>query len=380
MVTRICKFKAQPAIEYGIEKATDIFNQKKKLFSKTLNGSRRRLIIIDQSVDKIWGENIRAYCDNVGIEANYLIIECSEPKKNIDTVMQLLEKMNDLNLIRRSEPVIAIGGGILLDMVGFAAALYKRGIPYIRIPTTLVGMVDAAVGLKVGINSFDKRNRLGNYYSPQKTVIDRQFLQSLPIREIKNGMSEILKLAIIHDEVLFSWIEKHGIELKNDRFQTTDIADMVIERSITKMVEQLIANPREDNLRRLVDFGHSFSPYIEMKSHKFGPALSHGEAVILDVFFSCVIACNRKILKPQALHRIKTVIKELELKQYHHLFFNQDNLEKALLEITIHRNGSQNIPLPSEIGSGDFYSDLNPEDLQNALIYLNQNQGEADEL
>jgi 3-dehydroquinate synthase len=197
--------------------------------------------------------------------------------------------MEQFGLVRRDEPVIAVGGGVLLDIAGLAANLYRRGVPYIRVPTTLVGLVDASVGAKTGINFEDRRNRLGTYYPPVAAYLDKSFLATLDTIEISSGLGEILKLAVIKDCRLFELLEQFGAELVDTKFAGVACADEVINRATTGMMDELQPNLWEKNLERVVDFGHSFSPNIEMRSLRDnGRSRSPRQAVTLDVLLSCV--------------------------------------------------------------------------------------------
>jgi len=219
-----------------------------------------------------------------------LVLFVSERNKSMDLVFRVLSELNHLGTSRRSDPPIAVGGGVLLDIVGLAASLYRRGIPYVRVPTTLVAQVDVSVAAKTGVNYEGYRNRLGSYSPPPLTLIDKSFLKTLGTREICNGLGEILKLALIKDAGLFELLEENGADLVADKLQGSGVPDIVIRRAIQGMVEELEPNLWERNLRRVVDYGHSFSPLIEMKAL---PELMHGEAVTLDCVFSAILGYGR---------------------------------------------------------------------------------------
>jgi 3-dehydroquinate synthase len=150
--------------------------------------------------------------------------------------------MEDFGLLRRSEPVIAIGGGSLLDSVAFACSIYRRGVPYIRVPTTLLGIVDVSVAIKTGVNHLGRRNRLGTYYPPSAVFLYRKFIETQSDREICNGLGEILKLAIIEDLSLFLLLEANSALLRKEKFQYGAIPVKVINRAITVMINNLQNN------------------------------------------------------------------------------------------------------------------------------------------
>lgn len=323
--------------------------------------SNRRLVVVDEVV---WGfveKELRDYFEHHKIEAKFCVLECTEETKNRSTSDKILVAMEEFGLLRRSEPVIAIGGGVLLDIVGYAASLYRRGVPYIRVPTTLLSLVDASVGVKTGINHFDRRNRLGSYYAPVAVYLDRQFVRHQPPRDISNGLGEILKMAIIKDPELFDLLHENADILLEEKFQFGAVPVRVINRAISGMVEELAPNLWEKKLDRCVDFGHSFSPMVEMN---YVDTLMHGEAVTLDCLFSSCIAYNRGMLKETDLYKVFDVAARLGLKVEHPGFQNPELLWSALSDTTKHRNGDQNLPLPDGIGNHIFCNDFKQEELQ----------------
>src|SRR5205823_4501971 len=160
-----------------------------------------------------------------------------------------------------------------------AASIYRRGTPYIRVPTTLVAMVDAGVGVKTGINYRGNRNRIGTYFSPLASFIDRSFLLSLPDRHLRCGMAEILKVGIARDPRLFDLIETWGAALLRDRLQSAE-GEEVMRRAIDGMLAELEPNLWERSLERAMDLGHTFGPVLEASTRG---DLLHGEAVALDI-------------------------------------------------------------------------------------------------
>lgn len=276
--------------------------------------------------------------------------------------------MESFGVLRRSEPIVAIGGGVLLDIAGFAASMYRRGVPYIRVPTTLMAMIDACLGVKTGINFNDRRNRLGTYYAPMAAVIDTFFLKTLDLRHMSNGAGEILKLAVVKDAELFAQLDAFGRTLLESRFQEHHrIGNEVIFRAIKGMLEELAENMWELELKRLVDFGHSFSPLVEMKAL---PALLHGEAVALDVILSCAISRVRGLLPDEDVARVINIARVLNLPTSHPLFECADTLWEALADTMRHRNGNQNLPLPTKIGYATVVNDVAFHEIEAAIAYL----------
>lgn len=374
MISTDSKWKVSSSlpVEYVVVEKNDFFSQSDydvEIFGeRSKNSVTRRLIVIDHAVAESFGDAIKNYFSRNGIVVEFLILTVNEESKVLDTVFVVLDKMIELKLQRRSEPVIAIGGGVLLDIVGLAASLYRRGTPYVRVPTTLIGLIDAGIGVKTGVNYSDHKNRIGTYYSPKSVLLDVTFLSTLDERHLRNGMGEILKMALIKDEALFSLLEECASQIVVDKLQSHEHSQAIIRHSIQSMLEELEKNLWEKDLERLVDFGHTFSPSIEMKAL---PELLHGEAVAIDMAICAVIARSRGLLSENELERILKVYAALELPMYHRSC-TAELLREALEDSTSHRNGKQRMPLPMGIGSGIFVHDITSREVEKAVTFLKE--------
>lgn len=298
------RLTSSKALEYQISYAPDLFDLNNNSLLEP-DGSSRRLVFVDSNVKKHFSKTILGYFQKNSPGSVVISVNANESLKTLDSSLLLINHMEEFGLLRRAEPVIAIGGGSLLDSVGFACSIYRRGVPYIRIPTTLLGIVDVSVAIKTGVNHLGRRNRLGTYYPPTSVFLYRKFIETQSDREICNGLGEIFKLAIIDDLGLFTLLEGNAALLRSEKFQYGAVPVKVINRAITVMINNLQSNLWEENLMRAVDFGHSFSPLIEQESL---PELLHGEAVALDCLFSCCLAFNRGLLDELDLSRIFQVL------------------------------------------------------------------------
>ncbi|MBF9067505.1 sedoheptulose 7-phosphate cyclase [Streptacidiphilus fuscans] len=337
-----------------------------------LRTGERRLLVVDENVDALYGGRIREFFVVNGVAATILVLRADETVKQWDAVCRVVDAMNDFGIDRRREPVIAVGGGVLTDIVGFAASIYRRGTPYIRIPTTLIGLVDAGVGVKTGVNYSSGKNRLGTYAPATATFLDRSFLRSLDLRHISNGLAEILKMALIRSEKLFGLLETHGSAVRADRFQgTTDelagAADAIIAESIHLMLEELQPNLWESSLERCVDYGHTFSPTVEMHAL---PELLHGEAVVLDMALTTALGTLRGDVGEADADRVYSVIRALGLPLWNDVLGDTTLLEHALQDTVRHRDGQQRLPLPLGIGGHRFVNDVAPAELREAARLL----------
>lgn len=341
-------------------------------------GYNRRYAVLDDAVDRIYGEKIRAYFQARGIELTTTTLNGGEDDKRPDAVDKLLDDMCAYKL-RRREPFLAIGGGVLLDIAGMAACLYRRGVPFVRVPTTLLAIVDASVGVKNGVDyccgktSETYKNRVGSFYAPSSCLLDPAFISTQDFRNVSNGFGEILKLALVRSVDLFELLETHGAALAKTKFAATSavpekVGTRIIDLSIQIMLEELGPNLWEKKLERCVDYGHTFSKLLEMVP---GADIMHGEAVNVDGFFCCVISYLRGYLPMEKVERIFRCMKSLSLPT------NSANLDSTLAwqsckDAVEHRHGEQRIPILTDIGESICVSDITPEELDRALEVMKQ--------
>ena len=363
---------AQQVVNYKISIINDIFapNSKALLEFGSVGPRARRLIVIDQKLIGYHLQSIKKYFDHHKVEVHILAVQCEEEDKKLELLIRIIDEMESFGLVRRAEPVVAIGGGVLLDVVGMAAGQYRRGVPYIRVPTTLIGQIDASVGIKTGINYSGRRNRLGSYYPPLASYIDKKFLETLPLVDISSGLGEMFKMAVIKDLELFKVLADYGRELYSKKFQVGEQADIAIRLAVVGMKEELEKNLWERDLKRIVDFGHTFSPLIEMRSVDDTDyhSLTHGHAVALDVVFSSVISFNRNLITRAELDQILNLAIELSLPLSHELFCQPRMIYEAFTDTIKHRDGSQNLPVPNAIGNGIFLNDVTYDEIKKAVL------------
>jgi 3-dehydroquinate synthetase len=249
--------------------------------------------------------------------------------------------------------IVAAGGGTVMDIVGFAAALYQGATPYIRIPTTLVGLVDAGVGFKVGVDAGGRRNLIGAYHPPAASLCDPQFLTTLPAPELRCGLAEMIKIAAIKDRELFELIERSYGDILERR--TGPNVTRMIRWSIEAMVTDLASNPTEAELRRLPDFGHEFGLLLETAS---GLRLRHGEAVAIGMALACEVAVETGWLDPADCCRILGLIQAAGLPVYD-TCCDPAALWRGLADDVVpHKNGRLNLTVPTGIGTGGFIEPL----------------------
>lgn len=356
---RTWSVKAELPISFTVKYSSDIFNATNQdLLS--YSDSQRRLVVIDKTVYEIYKTELHNYFDRHKVQLELFVLDATEENKDWKHTDEVLKFFERVGVLRR-EPIVAIGGGVLLDLVGFCCSIYRRGIPYIKIPTTLLAIVDASVGVKVAANHLERRNRIGAYYPPIATFLDKKFIKTQNDRDIVNGIAEIFKLAVIKSEELFVLLEENYEQLINEKFQFGAVPVRVINLAITGMIEELAPNLWEKKLDRCVDFGHSFGPLIEMQNL---PNLYHGEAVVLDCLYSSCIAEVRGFITMDQLRRIFKCAKNLKLPTWHEDFSKVRLLESALEDTKKHRNGNQYLPVPMGIGQYTMLNNVTMDELR----------------
>jgi 3-dehydroquinate synthase len=320
-----------------------------------LIASRRALIVTTPTVDRLYGQRLRRCITDSGVDATVEVMSLTEHDKQMDTVLEICAAAHSRGLARHGL-LVAFGGGVCCDLVTVASSLFRRGIPYSCVPTTLVGQVDAGIGLKGAINFANQKNYLGCFAPPKGVLVDPTLLISLPLLELQSGIAEILKMAIIRDETLFAKVADHGAQLIASRFNDAEgTGPEIIARSIELMLSELAPNCYEDRtLLRLVDFGHTFSPKLEELS---GYHLRHGLAVALDISLSTAIAMELTLIPQATGELIFETIDSFGLPTYSPLFEPRD-LQHAAEVTANHRAGALNLVVPTAIGSGTFISRL----------------------
>ncbi|MBL0344469.1 sedoheptulose 7-phosphate cyclase [Candidatus Villigracilis affinis] len=356
----------QHTIEYEVINTSQLFHpQNWALLSAGRIEDARRFVVVDSNVEKYYSAEIRNYFSHHHIEAKIITFPGGEENKTVEHYLSILRELDSFPIHRRDEPIIAIGGGVLTDAVGFVASSYRRGVPHIKVPTTLMGYVDASIGIKTGINFNGSKNRLGAFHPPQKVLLDKSLLKTLPKRHILNGVCEIIKLAIIKDAGLFCLLEEQGAQSVEVHFQNEE-GDVILDRAISGMLEELQPNLFEEDLARKVDFGHTFSYGLETRHEAH---LFHGEAVLLDIVISTLIANARDLLCDEETSRIFRLINDLGI-ELNASILDPSLLWQSLTERTYHRNGLQRVPMPNGIGNCVFVNDINADEIESAVKNL----------
>ena len=323
------------------------------------------LVVVDRRVDDLYGTDLRTYFEQETNLLGYLVIDGSENTKSWSPVHKICDAAIDIQL-PRDGVMAAVGGGVTLDITGFAASIFRRGVHFVRIPTSLIGLIDVGVGIKHGINVGGKKSIVGSFYPPMANINDPTFLRTLPQRHVACGVAEIVKMAVVRDADLFGLVERHVSDFVAQRFQNSSVAQDVLIRSEHLMMQELQPNLFESELRRLPDFGHTFSPAIEIASRW---SINHGEAVAMDMLISTAIALNKGLCSETTFERLRNVVHRAGLAMTHEVC-RPVVLMKGLQAARQHRSGNLNLVVPLEIGKADFIQDVTFDEIEQALALL----------
>lgn len=329
-------------------------------------GIRTVAIITDEEVDRIHAQRIAECLAGFGIKLRKLAVPAGERSKSLPTAICMLDWLARSD-IRRRDLILAIGGGVVTDTAGWVASAYMRGIPYINAPTTLIGQVDAGIGGKVAVDHDIAKNLIGAFYAPHAVISCVDWLTTLDARQVRSGLAEVIKLAVIASPELFAFIEQNlGFLLARD---VATLRSLVYAASAIKctIVER---DPYEIDLRRTLNFGHTAGHAVETVTG-YGPVL-HGEAVAYGMAVAVRVAVARGVLAPEVAARITAVLlaaglpvvpEELPITP------EPDDIIAALAKIRQVRDGSLRFVLPSGIGSVLIAEDVREDEVRAALAY-----------
>jgi len=329
-------------------------------------GSSSVIVITDKNVSKLYGDVIFSSLTKAGLTVNIIVLPVGERTKSLYTAQNLYKQLLELQTRRRSV-LLAFGGGMIIDTVGFVAATYMRGIPYINVPTSLLAQVDSSIGGKVAVNHPAGKNLVGAFYHPNKVYTDPSLLKTLSLRDIRSGMAEVIKIAIIADSNLFDFIEKNVTNiLKKD----IDTLEKIISKASKLKVELLKPDPYEMNLKRPLNFGHTVGHAVE-KEEAYR-RIRHGEAVAIGMAVATKISLRRGICNSVIAERIIGILRQIGLPIYSRI--TADRIYQAMSIIKMIRDGNIYFVLPcSNLGQVVIVNDIEETEVIDALNELKSN-------
>ncbi|WP_165990030.1 3-dehydroquinate synthase [Streptomyces sp. YIM 98790] len=325
---------------------------------------RRAALVTDPVVRELHGRPLAAALREHGQLAGSTTVEPGERGKHLRTGCRLLDWLARTGLTRR-DVLVAVGGGALVDTVGWVAGAYMRGVPYINVPTTLLGQVDAGIGGKVAVNHSSAKNLIGAFYQPLAVISCLAYLDTLDTRHLRAGLAEVVKKAVIASPDLFAFLEKRAAELLAGPGPHRE----TLVRAASAVKAELIGrDPYEQDLRRPLNFGHTLGHAVETATG-YGPVL-HGEAVAFGMAAAVRIARARELIAAGTADRVTGLLRTLGLPvRLGDLPAVPDigDMLAALEKIRQIRDGSLRFVLPEDLGATVIVDDVTEAEILRAL-------------
>ncbi len=368
---RSFEITASYTLKAEVQVVDGIFEPSNPILADVYSRRGRCVAIVDQTVNELYGEAIRGYFEAHNIPLKLMACRAWESDKTPETVHRLLGFLGkDGCDVSRNEPVLVVGGGVLSDVAGLACALQHRRTPYIMIGTTVVAAIDAGPSPRTCTNGQQFKNSMGVYHPPVLTLVDRKFFATLDTGHVRNGMAEIIKMAVTDDPILFKLLEDYGPQLLENHFATlggdnelADIADEVIYRALFSYMKHEGTNMFETYQDRPHAYGHTWSP-------RFEPAvkLMHGHSVTIGMAFGATLAQEMGWLNTEDRDRIINLCRSLGLSVYHPILEDLDLMLEGQKNMRRKRGeGGLWAPLPTGIGSCSYAQEVSSGLLQTAV-------------
>ena len=322
MKTQEIKFKVKKQ-SYSIFIGNNAINLLPQKIKTLCPNTRKIALIIDSKIPKKFIKKIKIKLKNYDLLVMPFI--ANEKNKSLNKVNFYLNKILSKNF-NRSDLIIAIGGGITGDVVGFIASIFKRGINFINIPTTLLAQVDSAIGGKTGVNSNHGKNLIGSFYQPKLVISDTSFLNSLPKKEMICGYAEILKHSIIKDKKFFDWLKKNTKNILSKKSKELTYA---IKKSCQIKIFFVNKDVNEKGLRMILNFGHTFAHAIEVKNN-YSKKITHGEAVLSGMILASRLSFTKKTCSIKTIDEIKKIYNENNLNYTYKKYSNQNSISNLI--------------------------------------------------
>jgi len=333
------------------------------------NNYHKIFIITDENVAKIHLETVTNSISSKKVEQ--IIIQNGERNKNFDTLEMICEKILEKNIDRQSL-IIALGGGVIGDISGFAASILLRGIDFIQIPTTLLAAVDSSVGGKTAINSISGKNLIGSFYQPKLVLCDLNFIKTIPTREFKAGYAEALKYGLIRDCNFFEFLDKNHQKIFD--FEENYVKEIIIKSCKIK-AEIVSLDEKEFSVRALLNFGHTFGHCLEAETN-YLDILNHGEAVAIGMLMATKMSVNLGYISEEKYTKIKNHYQKCNLKTNFTDIIpsaSSESLRKHLFKDKKIESGNLTFILLNDIGSSLIKKTVDVEEFNKVIDFFKRN-------
>jgi len=332
-----------------------------------LSLGKKIAIITQDTVQTLYAEPLNAALKTSGYDSRIITVPDGETSKSIEHLYAIITTLLQ-HSFERNDTLIACGGGVVGDLTGFVAATYLRGINFIQVPTTLLAQVDASIGGKTGINHEKGKNLIGAFYQPRAVIIDPSTLSTLPLREFRSGMAEVIKYGIISNPRLFSMLEEKSTQLSTYTFSdNVSIWESIIHASCKDKAEIVTKDERENNLRAILNFGHTIGHGIEAASGY--SRYLHGECVAFGMIAATYLSLQLGKCDPTLLTKIRSLILAYGFLDKATRCDTNKIFDALMLDKKI-KNGTLRFVLPKTIGTVDIVDDTDMSLIKEAISYV----------
>lgn len=357
-------------IEYDFTFVDGVFDVANAGLAECYKKWGRVLAVTDKNVYSMYGAKMEKYFEHHGLALKVHQTSIGEKAKTVDTFLSICDSMTEFGIIRK-EPVLVVGGGLVTDVAGYACASYRRNTNFIRVPTTVIGLIDASVSIKVAVNYGRYKNRLGAYHAPMHTFLDFTFLRTLPVAQVRNGFAELIKISSCAHLDVFDLLDRFCEPLIESKFGRADgataevrrAADVINREAIFEMLKLESPNLHEIGLDRVIAYGHTWSPLHELIPET---PLRHGHAISIDMAFTATLARHRGLLAPAEHQRLLDLFSRAGLS-IDHPQFDDEVLDKGTAAILKTRDGLLRLAVPHPLGRCTFINDVSTDELKEVL-------------
>jgi 3-dehydroquinate synthase len=357
---------------YPIYIGSDLLLDIPKYLSSTDIG-KKLMILTNPLLKKLYGQALlNAFESQGGWAVQLLSLPLEEKNKDLRTVEMIYEQLAKNNF-DRSSSILALGGGVIGDVAGYAAAAYLRGINFFQVPTTLLAQVDSSVGGKTGVNIPEGKNLVGAFYQPKAVFIDVSTLNTLPVRELRCGLAEVVKYGVIRDKPLFELLEKKAEDLYDSppAFKEFELKDMIV-RCCGIKAAIVSKDEKEKGVRAILNYGHTVGHALEKASKH---AYTHGDAVSLGMMAAAYIAEEMRLITKETVNRQREVLKNFGLPVRLPRNISLKTILTYMRRDKKIKDGVVRFVLPVRLGNVKIFAKINNAQITTALKRLSGEKG-----
>lgn len=325
----------------------------------------KAVVITDRNVGELYLPTLVESLTRANVEVSWVVLPPGEENKTLETAGTIYERVIEERLDRTST-VVALGGGVVGDVAGFVAATFMRGIGLVQVPTTILAQVDSSVGGKTAVDHARAKNMVGAFHQPKFVFMDLDVLKTLPEREIRSGMGEVVKHAMIRSEDLFESLECHVDRILGGRMEP-DAMEELIGCNCRIKAQVVSEDPLEKGLRAILNYGHTIGHAVEALTGY--TKYRHGECVMLGMVAAGEIAVRKGMLSRKDLERQNALLARVGVPEEIGDLSDDAVLEQVRLDKKVHA-GTVRFVLPDRVGSVEIRDDVTPEEIRGGIEYM----------